>query len=157
VISRRTVIVGAALSATPALAHPPSILIGPGEQGVKAEIEDIYKALASAVAARDVGRIKALYAENFTHIHTSAKADGRDARIVSLLSGEATVELLPFTERTVTIHAGGWAAIVRGVTPIRSAADGKTWAVHWTQTLTRTETGWQFAASQATRGRELTN
>ncbi len=38
-----------------ALAHPPSILIGPGEQGVKAEIEDIYKALASAVAARDVG------------------------------------------------------------------------------------------------------
>jgi hypothetical protein len=96
-----------------------------------------------------------MYAESFTHTHTSAKQDGRDARIVSLLSGEATVELLPFTIRSVAIHAGGWAAVARGVTPIK-AADGKTYAVHWTQTLTRRDDdGWMLVASQATRGAEV--
>jgi ketosteroid isomerase-like protein len=139
----------------PAFAHPPARLSTQGEQAVVGEVEAFYKALATAVAAKDVGRLKAMYAESFTHIHTSAKTDGRDARIVSLLSGEATVELLSFTTRVITIHAGGWTAVARGVTPIK-AADGKTYAVHWTQTLTRKEDdGWQLVASQATRGAEV--
>jgi ketosteroid isomerase-like protein len=144
------------LTVSPALAHPPAKLSTQSEQAVAGEVEDFYEALAAAVAAKDVARLKAMYAESFTHIHTSAKTDGRDARIVSLLAGEATVELLPFTTRSIAIHAGGWAAVARGVTPIRSAADGKTWAVHWTQTLTRRDDdGWQLVASQATRGAEI--
>jgi ketosteroid isomerase-like protein len=143
-------------SATPALAHPPAKLSTQSEQAVSGEVEAFYKALAGAVAAKDVARLKTMYAEGFTHIHTSAKTDGRDARILSLLAGEATVELLPFTTRSIAIHAGGWAAVARGVTPIRSAADGKTYAVHWTQFLTRGENdGWMLIASQATRGAEI--
>jgi ketosteroid isomerase-like protein len=144
------------LTVSPALAHPPARLSTQSEQAVAGEIEAFYKAIASAVAAKDVARLKAMYAESFTHIHTSAKTDGRDARIVSLLSGEATVELLPFTTRSIAIHAGGWAAVARGVTPIRSAADGKTYTVHWTQLLTRGDNdGWMLIASQATRGVEI--
>jgi ketosteroid isomerase-like protein len=144
------------LVGAPALAHPPARLSTQGEQAVAVEIEAFYKALANAVAAKDVPRLKAMYAESFTHTHTSAKVDGRDARIVSLLSGEATVELLPFTTRSIAIHAGGWAAVVRGLTPIKSAADGKTYAVHWAQFLTRKDDdGWMLAASQATRGAEI--
>jgi hypothetical protein len=45
--------------------------------------------------------------------------------------------------------------VVRGITPIR-AADGKTYAVHWTQMLSRRgDDAWQLVASHATRGREL--
>ena len=141
--------------ASPALAHPPAKLSTQSEQAVAGEVEEFYKALAAAVAAKDVAKLRGMYAEGFTHIHTSAKTDGRDARIVSLLAGEATVELLPFTTRSIAIHAGGWVAVARGLTPVK-AADGKTFAVHWTQTLTRREDdGWMLVASQATRGAEL--
>lgn len=158
-MNRRALIAafGAALAA-PALAHPPAILSPQGEAGVAAEIDAFYKALAAAVAAKDVVKLRGMYAEAFTHTHTSARTDGRDARIVSLLAGEATVEMLPFTERTIAIHAGGWAAVVRGVTPIRAAAENRTFAVHWAQMLARRgDDAWQLIASQATRGREITN
>ncbi len=145
------------LAATPALAHPPAILSPQSQAGVTDEVIAFYKALEAAVTARDAVKLRDLYADTFTHTHTSAKVDGRDARIVSLLTGEATVELLPFSERSISIHAGGWAAVVRGITPIR-AADGKTYAVHWTQMLSRRgDDAWQLVASQATRGREITS
>jgi ketosteroid isomerase-like protein len=151
-----TTLASVLLFATPlALAHPPARLSTQSEQAVAGEVEAFYKALAAAVAAKDVGKLKGMYAESFTHTHTSAKLDGRDARIVSLLSGEASVELLPFATRSIAIHAGGWAAIVRGMTQITSAADAKTYAVHWSQTLTRADNdGWQLVVSHATRGAE---
>jgi hypothetical protein len=158
VMTRRAALcplLGALLAASPALAHPPAILSPQSQAGVTDEVTAFYKALETAVLARDVVKLRELYAESFTHTHTSAKVDGRDARIVSLLTGEATVELLPFSERSVSIHAGGWAAVVRGITPIK-ASDGKTHAVHWTQMLSRRgDDAWQLIASQATRGREL--
>lgn len=144
-------------AAAPALAHPPTLLSPQGSAAIAEEIEAFYRALTAAVQAKDVARLRELYADGFTHTHTSAKIDGKDARIVSLLAGEATVELLPFTERAITIHAGGWAAAVRGTTRIRSAAEGKTFAVHWLQMLARRgDDAWQLVASQATRGREIT-
>src|SRR3712207_7617283 len=49
---------------------------------------------SAAAAARDAARLRALYAADFAHTHTSGKVDGRDARIVSLLrSEEHTSEL----------------------------------------------------------------
>lgn len=153
-VTRRLALV-LALAATPALAHPPTILSPQGEAGISDEIVTFYKALAAAVVAKDAAKLRELYAETFTHTHTSAKVDGRDARMVSLLTGEATVEMLPFTERSITIHAGGWAAVVRGLTPIK-ANDGKTYVVHWVQMLARRgDDAWQLVASQATRGREM--
>jgi ketosteroid isomerase-like protein len=158
-ITRRALALAALAACLPvsaALAHPPTVLSPQGNAAIEAEIEAFYRALAEAVAAKDVTRLRALYADSFTHTHTSARTDGRDARIVSLLAGEATVELLPFRERSITIHAGGWAAVVRGITPIR-ASDGKTYAVHWVQTLARRgDDAWQLVASQATRGAEVT-
>lgn len=140
-----------------ALAHPPTVLSPQGNAAIEAEIVAFYRELAEAVAAKDATRLRALYADSFSYTHTSARTDGKDARIMALLAGEATVELLPFTERAITIHAGGWAAVVRGVTSIRAASDGKTYAVHWTQMLARRgDDAWQLAASHATRGREVT-
>jgi ketosteroid isomerase-like protein len=144
-------------AAAPALAHPPAILSQQGQAAVVAEVEKFYRDLAAAVTAKDVVRLREMYADTFTHTHTSARTDGRDARIVSLLANEATVEIWQPTERAITVHAGGWAAIVRGRTPIK-AGDGKTYEVHWVQTLARRgDDAWQLVASQATRGREITS
>jgi ketosteroid isomerase-like protein len=162
-MNRRCVLIAGAAAlalaaAAPALAHPPAILSQQGQAAVVLEIEKYYRDLAAAVAAKDVIKLREMYADTFTHTHTSARTDGKDARLVSLLAGEAAVENMQATERSITVHAGGWAAVVRGVTPIRSAAENKTFAVHWVQTLARRgDDAWQLVASQATRGREITS
>jgi ketosteroid isomerase-like protein len=156
-MTRRALIGAVMLAAAPALAHPPTVLSPQGNAAIIAEIEAFYTTLLAAVAAKDVVKLREMYADSFTHTHTSARTDGKDARLVSLLAGEAAVENMQPAERAITIHAGGWAAVARGLTPIR-ANDGKTYMVHWAQFLTRSDNDrWQLAASQATRGREITS
>ncbi len=154
-MTRRAALV-AMLFAFPALAHPPTLLSPDSTKAIEGEARAFYRALRAAVAAKDAAALRGLYADSFHHTHTSARTDGKDARIVSLLAGDATVEMLADIEAmSVTIHAGGWAAVTRGATPIR-AADGKTYEVHWTQMLARRgDEAFQLVASQATRGREV--
>lgn len=153
-MTRRLVLAGG-LFASPVLAHPPMVLSPDSTKAMEGEARAFYRALRAAVAAKDAAALRGMYADSFHHTHTSARTDGKDARIVSLLAGDATVELLAdIPSMSVMIHAGGWAAAVRGVTPIK-AADGKTYAVHWLQMLARRgDEAWQLAASQATRGAE---
>ncbi|MGL4438473.1 MAG: nuclear transport factor 2 family protein [Bosea sp. (in: a-proteobacteria)] len=145
----------AALATTPALAHPPTLLSPEGHKHTAEEIIAFRKDLADAVVLKDVVKLRTLYADSFTHTHTTSKVDGKDARIVALLAGEPTIEIIPAQNLAINILAGGWVAIATGITPITAMSDGKVYAVHWTATYTRTETGWQLAASHATRGREL--
>ena len=145
----------AALAVAPALAHPPSLLSPEGHQHTAEEILAFRKELAAAVALKDVAKLRALYADSFTHTHTSSKIDGKDARIVALLAGEPTIEVDKPQSLKIDILAGGWVAIATGVTPIKAMSDGKIYLVHWTATHVRSETGWQLAASHATRGREM--
>lgn len=106
-------------------------------------------ALRSAVVAKDAVRLRDFYSEDFTHTHTSGKVDGRDARIVSLLAGEPTVEMAPTPEFRLSCF-GESVCIIRAVSPIKRMSDGKWFDVRWTQTLVRTAKGWQIAVSQAT-------
>ena len=144
-----------AAAAAPALAHPPSLLSPEGHKHTAEEIIAFRKELADAVAMKDVVKLRALYADSFTHTHTSSKVDGKDARIVALLAGEPTIEIEKSQSLKIDILAGGWVAIATGITPIKAMSDGKIYLVHWTATYARAETGWQLAASHATRGREL--
>lgn len=138
-----------------ALAHPPAQLGSQADEGVIEEIHAFRKALAEAVRNKDAATLRGMYAEKFTHTHTSAKIDGRDARIVALLAGEPVIETAPVDNLSVAIHAGGWAAVAAGISPIKAMTDGKIYAVHWTATYVRTERSWQLAASHATRGKEI--
>jgi ketosteroid isomerase-like protein len=157
-VNRRSFIIAFALAfpGVSAMAHPPAILSLQGTQGVAEEVEIFRKAVSAAIAAKDVIALRKFYADSFTHTHTSSKVDGKDARIVSALAGESVIENLPSENVAITVHAGGWAAVATGISPIRSTADGKTYAVHWTVTYTRNQDQWQLAASHATRGKELT-
>jgi ketosteroid isomerase-like protein len=139
----------------PVLAHPPITLTPQGEQAIIEEVEDFRKKLAAAIIAKDVGFLRKVYADSFSHTHTSSKIDGKDNRIVSALAGDFVIENSPATQVRIHSHAGGWAAVATGVTPTPVQPDGKVYAVHWTVTYARNQDQWQIAASHATRGQEF--
>jgi ketosteroid isomerase-like protein len=115
---------------------------------LQAEIAAFRKEFQAAVANRDAAALRRYYADDFTHTHTSGKVDGKDARIVSLLSDEPTVEMAPVPEFTLSCF-GESVCIARALSPIKRG-DGKWFDVRWTQTYVKTGRGWQIAISQAT-------
>jgi ketosteroid isomerase-like protein len=138
-----------------ARAHPPSTLSAAQEKATADEIVAFRKAMADATAAKDAAKLRRMYAEGFVHTHTSGKLDGRDPRIVALLAGDPVIELAPVDDLVIRIP-GGWTAIATGQSPIKSMADGKTYAVRWTAAYVRGPDGeWQLAASHATRVGEI--
>lgn len=138
------------LSVGAAVAHPPAILNQAAEKAVIEEVTEFRKTLAAAIERKDAAALRGMYADAFVHTHGSGKTDGKDARIVSALAGDPVIETAPVTDLVVRVP-GGWTAIATGVSPIKSMADGKTYAFRWTAVYVRIGDGWQIAASQATR------
>ena len=145
-----------ALAALPVLLSPGALLAHPHEaltrerQGaVEQQVMAARENIRAAAAARDAAKLRALYAADFTHTHTSGKVDGRDARIVSLLAGEPTIELAPVQELTIRVlHAD--TAVLTGRGPIARGDGGGARDVRWMQVFVRAEGEWRLAASQAT-------
>ncbi len=132
----------------PAAAHP----INPvpkAELKLQNEIASFRKDFQQAAAARDAVALRRFYTEDFTHTHTSGKVDDKNARIVSVIAGEPTVEMAPVPEFNLSCF-GDSVCIARALSPIKRGADGKWFDVRWTQTYVRTSQGWQIAISQAT-------
>jgi hypothetical protein len=141
------VCIAASMMGTLASAHPiePATTAAPKLQ---AEIQAFRANFQAAVKKKDVPAIRNMYTDDFTHTHTSAKVDGKDARIVSLLADEPTVEMAPVPEFTLSCFSDS-VCIARALSPIKRG-DGKWFDVRWTQTYVRTPKGWQIAISQAT-------
>jgi ketosteroid isomerase-like protein len=136
-----------ALAAT-ALAHP----IDPVPQAdtkLQAEIAAFRKEVQSAASSRDAVALRRFYTDDFTHTHTSGKVDGKDARIVSVIAAEPSVEMAPTPEFKLSCF-GESVCIARALSPIKRGTDGKWFDVRWTQTFVKTSRGWQIAVSQAT-------
>lgn len=148
------VILGLMSIADMSRAHPPSILNQAAEKAIADEVIAFRKTLADAIANKDAAALRQLYADGFTHIHGSGKLDGKDARIVSALAGDPVIENAPVSDLAIRVP-GGWTAIATGVSPIRSLADGKTYAFRWTAVYVRVDESFQLAASQATRLHEI--
>lgn len=135
------------LACAGAFSHPVEPV--PANGKAAAEVQALRKEFAASAAARDAAALKRFYTDDFTHTHTSGKVDGKDARIVSVLAGEPTVELAPTPE----VHwscFGESVCILRALSPIRRGTDGRWFDVRWTQTFVKTARGWQIAISQAT-------
>ena len=131
------------------LAHPHETLARERQGAVEQQVMAARENIRAAAAARDAGRLRALYAADFTHTHTSGKVDGRDARIVALLAGEPTVELARVEELTIRVlHAD--TAVLTGRSAIPRSDGGGARDVRWMQVFVRTEGEWRLAASQAT-------
>ena len=157
---RRSLVAGLAIAVTLAVApsalraHPPTLLSPEAERATAQEVVDFRRQLADAILAKDAAKLRTMYADSFTHVHGSGKLDGKDARIVSALAGDPVIETAPAGDLVIRVP-GGWTAVATGVSPIKSLADGKTYAFRWTAVYIRTDASWQLAASQATRMHEI--
>ena len=137
-----------AVATTSACAHAPAPV--PDERAARAVATDYYAQLRRAVAQRDALALKSLYDELFTHTHGSGKVDGREARIVSLLTGEPTAEMQPDHE-TVVDMPDSTVVTVRGKGPIPSGQDNMLYQYRWLQVLVKRDGRWRMVVSQATR------
>lgn len=142
------------LPIAPALAHPPAILSEKAQKLVAEEVAAFRKELAAAIKAKNVTRLKRMYAPTFVHTHGSGKLDGKDARIKSILDGHPVIEDAPVTELVIRIPSD-WVGVVTGLSPIKSQVDGKTYAFRWTTVYVREGMSWNVAASHATRLNEI--
>ena len=142
-------VLGAAtLASAGAWAHPTTPV--PDDVATQAEVKAYYTRLRQVVAERDAQALRGLYAEAFTHTHGSGKLDGRDARIVSLMTADPTVEMRTDHELVIDTY-GGHTAVVRGKGPILNVKENQLYQFRWVQVLVKGPKGWSMAASQATR------
>lgn len=149
---RRRLVVTALLAAAaaPALAHPHDQLDAERSGDIERQLAAFRAALKDAIAAKDVARLRALYADGYTHTHGSGKMDGKDARIVSLLAGDPVIETAPVAELSIRVH-GPDTAVMTGRSPVLNTQENRTYEFRWLQVYTRASGEWQLAASQATR------
>jgi hypothetical protein len=154
---RRTLLT-AALLALPAsllpaglaLAHPHGPEAAAESAALRAAVLEFRAALAATIAARDVAKLREMYAESFTHTHGSGRMDGRDARIVSVVAGDPVIEVAPVDELSVRTF-GEHTAIVTGRSPILNRSENRTYEFRWIAVYVRHGGVVQLAASQATR------
>ena len=129
-------------------AHPHETLGRERQGAIEQQVMAAREAVRTAAAAKDAGKLRALYAADFTHTHTTGKVDGRDARIMSLLAGEPVIELARVEELTIRVlHAD--TAVLTGRSPIQRS-DGGARDVRWMQVYVRMDGEWKLAASHAT-------
>jgi hypothetical protein len=133
-----------------ALAHP---LDGPSSQPIgpmELEIIQFRQAIVDAVKAKDVVRLREIYADGFTHTHGSGKVDGKDTRIVAVLAGDPSIEMAPADELSIRAF-GTDTAIVTGRSPILNVRENRDYDFRWIAVYVRVAGEWRLAASQATR------
>lgn len=129
-------------------AHPDIKVVG--DPLVSQEVMAVRTAIAAATEAKDAAKLKALFVDDFTHTHGSGKVDGRDARIVSLLTNEPTIEMAHPDELVMHSYQGV-TAILRGKSPILNVKENLYYQFRWVQVFVKTSAGWKLAVSQATR------
>ena len=131
------------------LAHPHETLTRERQGAIEQQVMAARENIRAAASAKDAAKLRALYATDFTHTHTTGKVDGRDARIVSLLAGEPTIESARVEELTIRVlHSD--TAVLTGRSPVQRSDGAGARDVRWMQVFVRVEGDWRLAASQAT-------
>lgn len=146
------VLAAALAGATPSavVAHPHDTPKSQEVMRIEDRVLATRQAIKAAVVAKDMRALRALYAADFSHTHTDGRMDNRDARLVSLLSGDPVIEIAEVSDLHVHVQ-GRVTAIITGRSPVLNNADGKVHDVRWMQVYVMTGADWQLAASQATR------
>lgn len=141
----------AVVGALVALALPSAGLAqATAESSATQEILSLREKVRTAIAAKDRGALEALYADNFTHLRDSGRADLKGDRITLLLSGEPAIETTPEEELAVQVYGPGTAAAT-GVSPIPDPAAKTPARFRWVVVYAKDERGWKVALSQASR------
>jgi len=134
----------------PGYGHPLEAPKSANEKALAAEVVQFRQQLKEAIEKKDAKLLTRLYADDFTHTHTSGKTDAKDKRIVSALAGEPVVEAAVMQEPSVRAYEPA-TVVISAVSPIMSMAEKKEIKVIWLQVFVKRPDGWRLAASQATR------
>lgn len=139
-----------AMPASIALAHPHHDLMAERSGHIEQQVMAFRAGLQAAARERDVAKLRDMFAPSFTHTHTTGKVDGRDARLISILSGDPVIELAAVEELSIRVLNPD-AAVITARSLIRSISENRVIQVRWVQMLARVNGEWMLAASQATR------
>jgi hypothetical protein len=135
---------------SPALAHPPRQPNSAEAASLIEEIKVFREQVAKAVTTKDFPKLRAIYADAFTHTHGSGKIDNKDARIVSAMAGEPMIENAPASELSYRVFAGP-TVVVTGKSPVLNVKEQKPYDFRWVAVYVTGRDGWLLAVSQATR------
>lgn len=138
------------LLAVPAFAHPPQAPQGAEARRMIDEVTGFRARLAKAIADKHLPTLKACYADSFTHTDAAGKIDDKAQRLAAAMAGAPLIETAPTSELGFRVFTGP-TVIATGRSPLATAADRKTDDIRWTAVYVTAISGWQLAASQATR------
>ena len=136
------------------VAHPPAIVSEAARKLISEEVAAFRRDVAAAIKAKNAKRLARMYSPHFVHTHATGKLDDKDARIVTVLKGEPTIETAPVTDLVIRIP-NDWVGIATGASQLKSATDGKTHSYRWTTVYVREGQSWHVAASHETQLHEV--
>jgi hypothetical protein len=116
---------------------------------VRGELEAFRTELKRAAEMRDIGKLRALFTDTFTHTHASGRVEDKAAHIISLAAREPAIEVGLVLDPVINLH-GPDTAILTARTPLLNRDDSKHYDFRWMQVFTRASGRWQLAASQVT-------
>jgi hypothetical protein len=116
---------------------------------VRRELDAFRTELKRAAEQRDIARLRAMFADTFTHTHVSGRVEDKAAHIISLVAREPSIESGLVLDPVVNLY-GSDTAILTARTPFLNRDDSKNYDFRWMQVFTRMSGQWQLAASQAT-------
>jgi hypothetical protein len=131
-----------------AVAHQPGV--ADEDQATAHEVEAFREFIKRTIEKRDVRVLRAIYADNFTHTHSSGKIDGKDAHIEQVLAGGPVIETAPVDDVLYRVF-GDHTIIVTGKSPILDKAEKRAHQVRWLVVYVKVAADWKVAASQITR------
>ena len=132
-----------------ALAHPHETRKDERHGHVGEQVMAFRQWLREAIAAKDIGKLRVLYADGFTHVHGPGKVDGKDSRIVSVLAEDPVIETAPAEE--FSLREFGPTVVVTGRSPILNRTENGAYDFRWMAVYGCPAGDWRLAASQATR------
>jgi hypothetical protein len=106
--------------------------------------------IRAAIAAKDRPALEAAYADNFSHLRDSGRADLKGERIALLLAGEPTIETAPEENLVVQVFEPATVAVI-AVSPVKDRETGQSPRFRWLAVYVKQADGWKVALSQASR------
>lgn len=117
---------------------------------VEKDLIALRESMRDAMTAKDAVKLRAMFADGFTHIDSNGAVEDREAHLTRLLIGEAMIENAGAAEWHLKVH-GHDVAVISARSKLSAKADGPTYDVRWLQVFVREYGVWRIVASQVTR------
>ena len=133
-----------------AVAHAQPVAPTPDLNAVRRELDAFRNDLKRAVDAGDIGRLRSLIADTFTHKRASGRIDDKEGRIITLLTREPAIETGLVLDDWLSLR-GPDTAILTARSPLLNRDENRTYDVRWMQVFTKIAGRWRLTSSEETQ------